>query len=64
MNLDVHEERNRLRQTGKVNPIYAASELHPDIAKQRLREAVVQCEFHKVRADIRAKMILKGEHEI
>jgi hypothetical protein len=37
MTRDVHDERIRLRQTGDIDPLYAAAELYRDVAKQRLK---------------------------
>lgn len=59
MSLDVHEERKRLRETGMVNPLYADSELHNDIAKQRLREAVASCDVWKAWAAFKAKALVQ-----
>lgn len=60
MSLDTHGERLRLRQAGEIDPLYAASELHNDVAKQRLRDAVANCEIIKCRADIKAKSVVNN----
>lgn len=60
MTLDVHEERRRFRETGMIDPLYAASESHNDVAKQRLREAAASCDVWKAHANLKAKMIVEN----
>lgn len=54
----MHDELSKLRKGLAIDPLFSVSETDPEIAKQRLREARVNCELLKAIATIKAKMIV------
>lgn len=54
----MHDELSKLRKGLAIDPLFSVSETDPEIAKQRLREACLNCETKKAMAAIKAKMIV------
>lgn len=59
----MHDDLSKFRKCVGVEPMFAVNETDPEVAKQRLFEARVNCELLGARAKVRAKLIvanLKG----